>query len=63
MSINEKGLFYMKPTTFSLLRDEHCCSYNQLKEFKIEQEGGEVILDESDIEKLIKFYNDNRNDT
>ncbi len=55
MSINDKGLFYVKSTTISVEPDLHACSYNQLKTVRVEQEGGTVLLNKFDIEEINKL--------
>ena len=52
MSINEKGLLYVKPETISIEPDAHACSFNRLKVVRVEQEGGVVFLSERSIQKI-----------
>ena len=55
MSIDEKGLAYVKPLTFSVVPDAHACSFNRLKTIRIDHESGTVFLTEFEIQELISF--------
>ena len=56
MQLNEKGLPYLKPTTFSIEPDMHCCSLNRIKYVKIEQDDQVVFLDKWEIETLVTDF-------
>jgi hypothetical protein len=56
MPIDNNGLFYTKPTTFSIPPDPHACSFNRIKSVMIEQDDQVVFLTKWDIEELIKDF-------
>ena len=59
MQLNEKGLPYFKPTTFSIEPDMHACSFNRIKYVTIEQDDQVIHLDKWDIKNLLNFWESN----
>ena len=45
-------------TKWSIIRDIHACSFNRVKEIRIEQDGNIVILNAFDIEQIARALKD-----